>query len=68
MKKSIETRRRFLRAAATPNYSGQMPDANFFDTLYVYAWFVTFAIGFVLYLILMKAFPPEENLAADERG
>ena len=44
----------FLRAATTPNYNGQMPDANFFDTLYVYAWFVTFAIGFGLYLILMK--------------
>ena len=46
----------FLRAATTPNYTGQMPDANFFDTLYVYAWFVTFAIGFILYLILMKIF------------
>ena len=44
----------FLRAASTPNYTGQMPDANFFDTLYVYAWFVTFAIGFGVYLILMK--------------
>lgn len=51
----------FLRAATTPN--GQVANPNFFDTLYVYAWFVTFAIGFVLYLILMKAFPPEENLA-----
>ncbi len=47
----------FLRAASTPNYNGQMADANFFDTLYVYAWFVTFAIGFVLYLILMKTTP-----------
>jgi NCS1 family nucleobase:cation symporter-1 len=52
----------FLRAATTPG--GQVAAPNFFDTLYVYAWFVTFAIGFVLYLILMKAFPPEENLAA----
>ncbi|MCD9188370.1 MAG: NCS1 family nucleobase:cation symporter-1 [Pyrinomonadaceae bacterium] len=42
----------FLRAATTPN--GQVADPNFFDTLYIYAWFVTFAIGFVLYLILMK--------------
>jgi NCS1 family nucleobase:cation symporter-1 len=49
----------FLRAAVTPG--GQVPNPNFFDTLYVYAWFVTFAIGFVLYLILMKAFPPREN-------
>lgn len=42
----------FLRAATTPN--GQVQNPNFFDTLYVYAWFVTFSIGFVLYLILMK--------------
>lgn len=42
----------FLRAATTPG--GQVANPNFFDTLYIYAWFVTFAIGFVLYLILMK--------------
>lgn len=42
----------FLRAATTPN--GQVAAPNFFDTLYIYAWFATFAIGFVLYLILMK--------------
>ena len=44
----------FLRAATTPNFSGQMPDANLFDTLYTYAWFVTFALGFVLYYVLMQ--------------
>jgi nucleobase:cation symporter-1, NCS1 family len=44
----------FIRAATTPN--GQVMNPNFFDTLYIYAWFVTFAIGFVLYLILMKIF------------
>jgi NCS1 nucleoside transporter family len=49
----------FLRAAATPG--GQVADPNFFDTLYVYAWFVTFGIGFAVYLILMKAMPPKEN-------
>jgi nucleobase:cation symporter-1, NCS1 family len=43
----------FIRAAATPG--GQVSSPNFLDTLYVYAWFVTFAIGFGLYLILMKA-------------
>ena len=42
----------FIRAATTPN--GQVANPNFFDALYIYAWFVTFAIGFVLYLILMK--------------
>lgn len=45
----------FVRAATTPN--GTVPDPNLFDTLYIYAWFVTFGIGFVVYLILTKAFP-----------
>jgi NCS1 family nucleobase:cation symporter-1 len=53
----------FLRAATTPG--GQVANPTFFDTLYIYAWFVTFAIGFVLYFVLMKAMPPDENLAAD---
>jgi NCS1 family nucleobase:cation symporter-1 len=53
----------FLRAATTPG--GQVTNPNFFDTLYVYAWFVTFAIGFVVYLILMKISSPKENLIAD---
>ncbi len=48
----------FLRAATTPN--GQVANPNFFDTLYIYAWFVTFAIGFVLYLVLMKLSAPKE--------
>lgn len=56
----------FLRAATTPN--GQIAEPNFFDTLYVYAWFVTFGIAFVLYLVLMKMSLPKESLAADERG
>lgn len=42
----------FIRAATTPG--GQIANPNFFDTLYIYAWFVTFAIGFGLYMILMK--------------
>lgn len=49
----------FLRAATTPG--GQVADPNFFDTIYVYAWFVTFAIGFVLYLVLMKVFHADSN-------
>ena len=48
----------FLRAATTPG--GQVANPNFFDTLYVYAWFVTFAIGFALYFILMKTMPPKD--------
>jgi nucleobase:cation symporter-1, NCS1 family len=42
----------FLRAAATPG--GQVANPTFLDSLYTYAWFVTFAISFVLYLLLSK--------------
>ncbi|HWS52661.1 MAG TPA: NCS1 family nucleobase:cation symporter-1 [Pyrinomonadaceae bacterium] len=44
----------FVRAATTPNFTGQLPDPNLSDTLYTYAWFVTFGIGFVVYYILMR--------------
>ncbi len=43
----------FLRAATTPG--GQVADPGFFDTLYTYSWFVTFALGFVLNYVLMKS-------------
>lgn len=42
----------FLRAATTPG--GQVANPNFLDTLYTYAWFVTFALGFVVYFLLMQ--------------
>lgn len=42
----------FLRAATTPG--GQVANPNFLDTLYTYAWFVTFILSFVFYLALMK--------------
>jgi len=42
----------FLRAATTPG--GQVTDPNFFDSLYTYAWFVTFALGFGIYYVLTK--------------
>jgi NCS1 family nucleobase:cation symporter-1 len=42
----------FIRAATTPG--GQVPDPTFFDTLYTYAWFVTFGLGFVIYYVLMN--------------
>jgi len=29
-------------------------DPDFFDRLYSYAWFVTFALSFVAYLALMR--------------
>jgi NCS1 family nucleobase:cation symporter-1 len=41
----------FLRAAMTPG--GAVPDPNVFDTLYTYAWFVTFGLSGALYLLLM---------------
>jgi NCS1 family nucleobase:cation symporter-1 len=45
----------FLHAAMTPG--GQIAAPDFFDTLYTYAWFVTFAIGFMLYYLLMQGQP-----------
>jgi NCS1 family nucleobase:cation symporter-1 len=43
----------FIRAATTPG--GQVPNPGFLDGLYTYAWFVTFALSFVLYLAFMRA-------------
>jgi NCS1 family nucleobase:cation symporter-1 len=40
----------FVRAAATPG--GQVADPGWFDALYTYAWFVTFALGALIYLAL----------------
>jgi nucleobase:cation symporter-1, NCS1 family len=42
----------FLRAAATPG--GQVPNPTLLDSLYTYAWFVTFALSFVVYLALSR--------------
>jgi NCS1 family nucleobase:cation symporter-1 len=41
----------FVRAATTPG--GQVADPGFLDSLYTYAWFVTFGIGFTVYYALM---------------
>jgi NCS1 family nucleobase:cation symporter-1 len=46
----------FLRAAFTPG--GQVADPGLLDHLYTYAWFVTFALSFVLYLGLMRGRRP----------
>jgi len=40
----------FLRAASTPG--GQVAMPGILDTVYTFAWFVTFALGFVLYWLL----------------
>jgi len=42
----------FVRSAATPG--GRVAAPNAFDTIYSYAWFVTFALSFVAYLVLMR--------------
>ncbi len=42
----------FIRAAMSPD--GVVPNPGIFDHLYTYAWFVTFALSFVLYLALTK--------------
>jgi NCS1 family nucleobase:cation symporter-1 len=46
----------FIRAATTPG--GVVANAGFLDKLYTYAWFVTFALSFVFYLILMRSAAP----------
>jgi NCS1 family nucleobase:cation symporter-1 len=46
----------FLRAAATPG--GQVANPTFFDSLYTYAWFVTFSLSFVLYLLFVRRSRP----------
>jgi len=56
----------FLRAATTPG--GQVADLNFFDTLYVYSWFVTFGIGFLLYYVLMNLMPPPQETGRANSG
>ena len=48
----------FVRAATTPG--GVVAAPGFFDTLYTYAWFVTFGSSFVLYAVLMKGHMPED--------
>jgi NCS1 family nucleobase:cation symporter-1 len=40
----------FVRAATTPG--GQVSDPTLLDSLYTYAWFVTFGLSFALYLIV----------------
>ena len=43
----------FIRAAVTPG--GQVANPTVLDTLYTYAWFVTFALSIVIYLLLMRS-------------
>jgi NCS1 family nucleobase:cation symporter-1 len=43
----------FIRAAT--RRGGKVEEANLLDTLYTYAWFVTFGLSFVIYFALMKS-------------
>ena len=43
----------FLRAATTPG--GRVAEPNVFDHLYSYAWFLTFGLSFVLYLVMQRS-------------
>ena len=42
----------FVRAVLT--LGGQVANPTFLDALYTYAWFVTFGLSFVLYLLIAK--------------
>jgi nucleobase:cation symporter-1, NCS1 family len=43
----------FVRAATTPG--GVVADPTMFDHLYTHAWFVTFGLSFVVYLLVMRS-------------
>ena len=50
-----------MHAAGTPG--GQVADPSFLDTLYTYAWFVTFGLSFGIYLALMRSRTAPNDLA-----
>ena len=49
----------FIRAVTTPG--GQVANPGFFDVIYTYAWFITFALSFFLYLALMRSHPSPQR-------
>jgi nucleobase:cation symporter-1, NCS1 family len=49
----------FLHAASTPG--GQIINPSWVDSLYTYAWFVTFAISSAAYLLLMTGMPGDQK-------
>jgi NCS1 family nucleobase:cation symporter-1 len=49
----------FIRAALTPG--GQVASPNLWDSLYTYAWFVTFTLSFVTYSVMMISSRGEER-------
>ena len=56
----------FIRAAMTPG--GQVASPTLFDTLYTYAWFVTFALAAVVYLGLSGRSGVARRTFASPRG
>ena len=51
----------FVRAALTPG--GQVANPTVLDSLYTYAWFVTFGLSFLLYLLFVRATGPTVRAA-----
>jgi len=51
----------FIRAVSTPG--GTVANPNIFDRLYSYAWFVTFALSFIIYWALMRGDRATERAA-----
>ena len=56
----------FIRAVSVPG--GRVAGPNFLDHLYSYAWFVTFALSFVLYLVFMRRQGRAEQPAGASSG
>jgi NCS1 family nucleobase:cation symporter-1 len=54
----------FVRAATTPG--GQIAAPNLLDTIYSYAWFVTFGLSFVMYLLVSRK-PSSVSTSAPRR-
>jgi nucleobase:cation symporter-1, NCS1 family len=55
----------FLRAATVPG--GQVPNPGLLDQLYTFAWFVTFTLGFLLYLLFARGATVRASLVAEHR-
>jgi NCS1 family nucleobase:cation symporter-1 len=53
----------FLRAATVPG--GQVAEPGFLDQLYTFAWFVTFTLGFLFYLIFARGAAARASLVAE---
>jgi NCS1 family nucleobase:cation symporter-1 len=49
----------FVRAALTPG--GQVAHPTFWDSLYTYAWFVTFSLSFALYIATFRGPRPSHT-------